>query len=75
MDEANPYNALNDSSLGISGYRIGVEDTLTDKQKDLLEKEKGNISDKCKREVAYNAGLIVIFSVLGILVFRKRNIK
>ena len=75
MDEANPYNALNDSSLGISGYRIGVEDTLTDKQKDLLEKEKGNISDKCKREAAYNAGLIVIFSVLGILVFRKRNIK
>ncbi len=28
-----------------------------------------------KREIAYNVGIMVVFSCLGVLIFRKKNIK
>ena len=75
--EADPYTAVVDCGDYIrNGYsRATLTNNLPENIASREAKEREKQLNRMKREIAYNAGILVVFSVLGILIFRKRNIK
>ena len=72
--EASAYDALVEFNQYISTSQIAdvelPEDVARTQNKYIEEKVS-----TLKRETAYNAGIMVVFSCLGVLIFRKKNIK
>ena len=72
--EASAYDGLVEFNQYISTSQIAEvelpEDVARTQNKYIEEKVS-----TMKREIAYNVGIMVVFSCLGVLIFRKKNIK
>ena len=72
--EASAYDALVEFNQYIGSSQISVAklpEEVAKTQNKYIEEKVSTL----KRETAYNAGIMVVFSCLGVLIFRKKNIK
>ena len=72
--EASAYDGLVEFNQYISTSQIAdveLPEEVAKTQNKYIEEKVSTM----KRETAYNVGIMVVFSCLGVLIFRKKNIK